>query len=220
MEELQVILQIPPHRVVLQILSCDLLLERVEHGLLLHQLILMISSLQLIYLLRLHKLKLLLLNDNVSEAVFHLESVESHLVLPLVIVLDRGACTVVPFEPQIHAVLKVLTALGKGLVRFLPSGIDDGGILNDRLEAAGVLTLALAVVRLKSLLQLLGHAGGARCRLSLVMLSIRNASSYLPVKGRQVPDNVFLLQLPLLPLFLGAALLIFELMLQILVVAE
>ena len=218
MEELQVILQIPPHRVVLQILSCDLLLERVEHGLLLHQLILMISSLQLIYLLRLHKLKLLLLNDDVSEAVFHLESVESHLVLPLV--LDRGACTVVPFEPQIHAVLKVLTALSKGLVRFLPSGIDDGGILNDRLEAAGVLTLALAVVRLKSLLQLLGHAGGARCRLSLVMLSIRNASSYLPVKGRQVPDNVFLLQLPLLPLFLGAALLIFELMLQILVVAE
>ncbi len=125
MEEFQVILQISPHRVVLQILPCNFLLERVEHGLLLHELILMISSLQLIYLLRLHKLKLLLLNNDVSEAVFHLESVECHLVLPLVIVLDRGACTVVPLEPQIHALLKVVTALSKGLVRFLPSGIDD-----------------------------------------------------------------------------------------------
>ncbi len=83
-----------------------------------------------------------------------------------------------------------------------------------------MLTLALAVVRLKSLLQLLGHTRGARSSLSLVVLSIRNASRYLPVKGRQVPYDVFLLKLPLLPLFLGAALLIFYLMLQILVVAE
>ena len=65
----------------------------------------MISSLQLIYLLRLHKLKLLLLNDDVSEAVFHLESVESHLVLPFVVIVDRGPRTMVPLKPQIHAFL-------------------------------------------------------------------------------------------------------------------
>ena len=121
----------------------------------------MISSLQLIYLLCLHKLKLLLLNNDISEAVFHLESVESHLVLPLVIIVDRGPRTVVPLKPQIRAFLKVLTALGKRLIRFLPTGIDDGGLLNDRLEAAGVVTFTLAVVRLKSLLQLLRYAGGA-----------------------------------------------------------
>lgn len=67
----------------------------------------------------------------------------------------------VPLKPQIRAFLKVLTALGKRLIRFLPSGIDDGGLLNDRLEAAGVVTFALAVVRLKSLLELLRYAGGA-----------------------------------------------------------
>ena len=157
-EELQVLLQIPPHRVVLQILPCDLLLERVEHRLLLHQLVLVISSLQLIYLLRLHKFKLLLLNYDVSEAVLHLETVEGHLVLFLIVVVDRGSRTVVPLEPQIHAFLEVLTTLGKGLIGLFPSGIDDRGLLNDRLQAAGVVFFTLAVVRVKSLLQLLRHA--------------------------------------------------------------
>ena len=54
----------------------------------------------------------------------------------------------VPLKPQIHSFLKVLTALGKRLVRFLSSGIDDGGLLNDRLKASGVLAFTLAVVRL------------------------------------------------------------------------
>lgn len=112
-EELQVVLQIPPHRVVLQILPCDLLLERMEHCLLLHQLILVISTLQLIYLLGLHKLKFLLLNDDVSEAVIHLVTVESHLVLFLIVIVDRGPRTVVPLEPQIHAIFEVLAALVK-----------------------------------------------------------------------------------------------------------
>lgn len=129
-----------------------------EHRLLLHQLVLVISTLQLIYLLGLHKLKLLLLNDDVSEAVLHLETVESHFVLFLVVVVDRGPRTVVPLEPQIHAFLEVLAALGKGLIRLFPSGIDDRGLLDDRLEAAGVVFFTLAVVRLKSLLQLLRHA--------------------------------------------------------------
>lgn len=147
----------------------------------------MISSLQLIYLLRLHKLKLLLLNDDVSEAVFHLESVEGHLVLPLVIIVDRGPRTVVPLKPQNRAFLKVLTALGKRLIRFFPSGIDDGGLLNDRLEAAGVVTFTFAIVRLKSLLQLLRYAGGAGSCFPLVVFSIRNASRHLLVEGGQVP---------------------------------
>ena len=129
-----------------------------EHRLLLHQLVLVISTLQLIYLLGLHKLKLLLLNDDVSEAVLHLETVEGHFVLFLVVVVDRGPRTVVPLEPQIHAFLEVLAALGKGLIRLFPSGIDDRGLLDDRLEAAGVVFFTLAVVRLKSLLQLLRHA--------------------------------------------------------------
>ena len=129
-----------------------------EHRLLLHQLVLVISTLQLIYLLGLHKFKLLLLNDDVSEAVLHLETVESHFVLFLVVVVDRGPRTVVPLEPQIHAFLEVLAALGKGLIRLFPSGIDDRGLLNDLLEAAGVVLFTLAVVRLKSLLQLLRHA--------------------------------------------------------------
>jgi len=124
----------------------------VEHRLLLHQLVLVISTLQLIYLLGLHKLKLLLLNDDVSEAVLHLETVESHFVLFLVVVVDRGPRTVVPLEPQIHAFLEVLAALGKGLIRLFPSGIDDRGLLNDRLKAAGVVLFTLAVVRVKSLL--------------------------------------------------------------------
>ena len=123
-----------------------------EHRLLLHQLVLVISTLQLIYLLGLHKLKLLLLNDDVSEAVLHLETVESHFVLFLVVVVDRGPRTVVPLEPQIHAFLEVLAALGKGLIRLFPSGIDDRGLLNDRLKAAGVVLFTLAVVRVKSLL--------------------------------------------------------------------
>ena len=118
----------------------------------------MISSLQLIYLLRLHKLKLLLLNDDISEAVLHLETVEGHFVLLFVVVVDRGARTVIPLEPQIHAFLEVLTALGKGLIGLFPSGIDDRGLLNDRLQAAGVVFFTLAVVRVKSLLQLLRHA--------------------------------------------------------------
>ena len=146
---------------MLQILPSDLLLERVEHRLFLHQLVLVISTLQLIYLLGLHKIKLLLLNDDVSEAVLHLESVEGHLILLLVVIVDRGPRAVVPLEPQIHAFLEMLTALGKGLVGLFPSRIDDRGLLNDRLEAAGVILFTLAVVRLKSLLQLLRHAGGA-----------------------------------------------------------
>ena len=90
---------------MLQILPCDLLLERVKHRLLLHQLVLVISTLQLIYLLGLHKLQLLLLNDDVSKAVLHLETVEGHLVLLLVVVVDCGPRAVVPLEPQIHAFL-------------------------------------------------------------------------------------------------------------------
>ena len=123
-----------------------------EHRLLLHQLVLVISTLQLIYLLGLHKFKLLLLNNDVSEAVLHLETVEGHLVLLLVVIVDSGPRTVVPLEPQIHAFLEVLAALGKGLIRLFPSGIDDRGLLNDRLKAAGVVLFTLAVVRVKSLL--------------------------------------------------------------------
>jgi hypothetical protein len=111
-----------------------------------------ISTLQLIYLLGLHKFKLLLLNNDVSEAVLHLETVEGHLVLLLVVIVDSGPRTVVPLEPQIHAFLEVLAALGKGLIRLFPSGIDDRGLLNDRLKAAGVVLFTLAVVRVKSLL--------------------------------------------------------------------
>jgi hypothetical protein len=59
---------------------------------------------------------------------------------------------VVPLEPQIHAFLEMLTALGKGLVGLFSSRIDDRGLLNDRLEAAGVILFTLAVVGLKSLL--------------------------------------------------------------------
>jgi hypothetical protein len=163
---------------------------------------------------------LLLLNYDVSEAVLHLETVEGHLVLLLVIVVDRGARTVVPLEPQIHAFLEVLASLGKGLVGLFPSRIDNRGLLNDRLQAAGVVLFTLAVVRLKSLLQLLRHARGTRCGLPLVVLSIRHASRHLLVEGRQVPYDVFLLHLPQLPLLLGASLLILDLVLQVLVVAE
>jgi hypothetical protein len=53
-----------------------------------------------------------------------------------------------------------------------------------------------------------------------VVLSIRNASRHLLVEGRQVPYHVFLLKFPLLTLLLGAALLIFDLVLQILVVSQ
>jgi hypothetical protein len=53
-----------------------------------------------------------------------------------------------------------------------------------------------------------------------VVLSIRNASRYFLVEGRQVSYDVFLLKLPLLTLLLRAALLIFDLVLQILVVPQ
>jgi len=53
-----------------------------------------------------------------------------------------------------------------------------------------------------------------------VVLSIRNASRHLLVEGRQVPYDVFLLKLPLLTLLLRTALLIFDLVLQILIVPQ
>jgi hypothetical protein len=53
-----------------------------------------------------------------------------------------------------------------------------------------------------------------------VVLSIRHASRNLLVEGRQVPYDVILLKLPHLPLLLGAPLLILNLVLQVLIVAE
>jgi hypothetical protein len=53
-----------------------------------------------------------------------------------------------------------------------------------------------------------------------VVLSIRHASRNLLVEGRQVPYDVILLKLPHLSLLLRAALLIFDLVLQVLIVAE
>ena len=53
-----------------------------------------------------------------------------------------------------------------------------------------------------------------------MVLSIRNASRHLLVEGRQVPYHVFLLKLPLLTLLLRAALLIFDLVLQVLIVTQ
>ena len=53
-----------------------------------------------------------------------------------------------------------------------------------------------------------------------MVLSIRHASRHLLVEGRQVPHDVFLLHLPNLPLLLCAPLLILDLVLQVLIVAQ
>ena len=53
-----------------------------------------------------------------------------------------------------------------------------------------------------------------------MVLSIRHSTRYFLVKGRQVPCHVFILKPSLLTLLLGATLFIFNLVLQILEVAE
>ena len=72
----------------------------------------MVRPLKLMNLLCLHKFKLLFLNNNVPEAVLHLESIECHLVLLLGLVLDRGPRTVVPLELQGETVTDRVTPLG------------------------------------------------------------------------------------------------------------
>ena len=96
-----------------------------EHGFLLEQGVLVICTLKLMDLLSFHKLQLLLLDYNVSEAILHLKSVKSDLILVPGLILDRGPRTVVPLKSQAQSVPDRLTLLRQGLVRLLATGINN-----------------------------------------------------------------------------------------------
>ncbi len=145
-EKLNVLLQILPNRVIHHVLPSDLLLERLEHSPLLHDSILMISPLQLINLLGLQYLYLLLLNNNVPESLLHLPAVHGQLVLPPVLLLHGRPRTVIPLKAQGQLVTHVLAALRQGVVRFLPTAINEGGFFDDTLEGSGVLRFPLRMV--------------------------------------------------------------------------
>lgn len=64
----------------------------------------------------------------------------------------------------------MLAPLGQGVVRFLPTAINEGGFFDDTLEGSGVLRFPLRMVASKGVFLVGGGAGGARRGISFMQV--------------------------------------------------